>query len=127
MMVILIASCSDFRIPVTVAEQPVAEGEPIVTCMDLATVSFEGGFREDTVALLLNGELFSEQVLSSDPVLGFAGIQRIPLVVGMEMQLTINERQTEVFRWPEGWCQVRIGYHEGSVSAVFTNRVLVYF
>ena len=93
---------------------------------DSAAFIFDGGFKNDSITIIINNNIKYSKVFNSEWSTAHAGSIRIPKTKEMNITICINDKSFVSFKFNKDFSIVHLNYYEKKLKLVYTNQVYIY-
>lgn len=98
----------------------------IPNCKDTAYLNFDGGFKGDTMSVIVDNKLTFTKILTSDLSTSYAETIAIPKTKKMIVTIKVNKQTFEYFKFNKDFCTTHLNYYDKKLSLTYTNQIMVY-
>lgn len=93
---------------------------------DTAFLNFDGGFKGDTILIILDGKNKYTKIFASDFSTGYAGSIAVPKTKKMVITIKLNGQSFGSFKFNKDFCITHVNYHDKIMSLTYTNQIYIY-
>jgi hypothetical protein len=93
---------------------------------DTAFLNFDGGFKSDTILVILDNKIRYTRILNSDFSTSYAETISIPKTKKMRITIKLNNRIFDSFKFNKDFSTAHINYYNNKLSLTYTNKTYIY-